>query len=346
MEGKVQFGTVDFAVLESCLLLSAAIGIYHAFTGEKTANNQGILFANRGMMVLIYGHVVYGSGHSLEKQGLLDQHASQYLAVSLCALCGYPAVFCDACVRIIVWSTRFIHGMSFQWDTQYCVVRPKNSLAAVVLEDFMKPWCRHRQKELSEIRATLYSKLLALGFGALTIGLSFLATKLGAILQGVYIGLLLGFAIGLWIGVGSKLYPPPVTKAPLSTDQCDIMPTNSTANLTSTTSAPLTKEYEGLVLYRISWLWYSAVCFGVTYLTGLIVSILWPGDHKPGEVDSRLLFKLDYCLPDCVLKSSRGQQDEQQQLNKVQDESEQQKRVPARLQKLKTSRGTQRAPCS
>ena len=41
------------------------------------------------------------------------------------------------------------------------------------------------------------------------------------------------------------------------------------------------------------------------------------GDHKPGEVDSRLLFKLDYCLPDCVLKSSRGQHDEQQQLNKV-----------------------------
>ena len=106
-----------------------------------------------------------------------------------------------------------------------------NSLAAVVLEDFIKPWCTYRKKELSEIHATLYSKLLgeftksinnvnhcyyivvdgtnyssviiniviysvvilpmllciipftALGFGALTVGLSFLATQLGAILQ-------------------------------------------------------------------------------------------------------------------------------------------------------------------
>ena len=41
------------------------------------------------------------------------------------------------------------------------------------------------------------------------------------------------------------------------------------------------------------------------------------GDHKGDEVDSRLLFRLGYCLPDCALKSSQGKQDEQQQLNKV-----------------------------
>lgn len=43
------------------------------------------------------------------------------------------------------------------------------------------------------------------------------------------------------------------------------------------TSAPQPKEYEGRVLYRISFLWYSAVCFAVTYITGLLVSVLWPG---------------------------------------------------------------------
>jgi len=142
-------------------------------------------------------------------------------------------------------------------------------------------------------------------FGILTIGLSFLATKLGAILQsfysifgvvggpvvgafclgmftrrahsrGVFIGLLLGFAIGLWIGVGANLvYPPPVTKAPLSTDGCN---RNITHN---STSAPQPKEYEGHVLYRISFLWYSAVCFAVTYITGLLVSVLWPGMSCP-----------------------------------------------------------------
>lgn len=43
-------------------------------------------------------------------------------------------------------------------------------------------------------------------------------------------------------------------------------------------SASPPSEYEGLALYRVSWLWYSFVCFAVTYLTGLIVSVLWPGE--------------------------------------------------------------------
>jgi len=223
-----------------------------------------------------------------------------------------------------------------------------NSLAAVVLEDFIRPWCRNRQMQLSEIRATLYSKLLAFGFGVLTIGLSFLATRLGAILQlfysvfgvvggpvvgafclgmftrrahsrGVYIGLLLGFAVGLWIGIGAKVYLPPVTKAPLSTEGCkvNVMSINSTVN---STSAPPPKEYEGRILYRISWLWYSAVCFAVTYITGLLVSVLWRGNHDGNEIDARLLFRIDYCLPNCTRKSSEGKQDEQQQLNKAESE--------------------------
>ena len=50
MEGKVQFGTVDFAVFGVMLLLSAAIGIYHAFTGGKQRTTKEFLFANRGMM--------------------------------------------------------------------------------------------------------------------------------------------------------------------------------------------------------------------------------------------------------------------------------------------------------
>ena len=42
-------------------------------------------------------------------------------------------------------------------------------------------------------------------------------------------GLLVGFAIGLWIGIGAKVYPPPVTKAPVSTSGCAApTPTNST----------------------------------------------------------------------------------------------------------------------
>ena len=56
-----------------------------------------------------------------------------------------------------------------------------------------------------------------------------------------------------------------------------------------TTSASPAPEYEGLVLYRISWLWYSAVCFGVTYVVGLIVSVLWRGKYHWREASSETL---------------------------------------------------------
>ena len=52
-------------------------------------------------------------------------------------------------------------------------------------------------------------------------------------MQGVYIGWLLGFAVGLWIGIGAKVYPPPVTKPPLSTAGCTTTPTNSTIPTTT-----------------------------------------------------------------------------------------------------------------
>lgn len=50
----------------------------------------------------------------------------------------------------------------------------------------------------------------------------------------MYIGLLLGFAVGLWIGIGAKVYPPPVTKAPVTTEGCkvEVMSINSTLNST------------------------------------------------------------------------------------------------------------------
>ena len=50
MEEKVRFGAVDFAVFAIMLLLSALIGIYHAFTGGRQRTTKEFLFANRGMM--------------------------------------------------------------------------------------------------------------------------------------------------------------------------------------------------------------------------------------------------------------------------------------------------------
>ena len=50
MDKKVQFGVIDFVVFGVMLLLSAVIGIYHAFTGGKQRTTKEFLFANRGMM--------------------------------------------------------------------------------------------------------------------------------------------------------------------------------------------------------------------------------------------------------------------------------------------------------
>lgn len=283
-------------------------------------------------------------------------------AVSLCALCGCViyAFYADCdpisnkqirkgdqilpyFVMHVLGSSHVIPGLFMAClfsGTLSTVSSGLNSLAAVVLEDFMKPLCAYRNRELREMQATFYSKLLALGFGALTVALSFLATQLGAILQtfysvfgvvggpvvgvfclgmftrransrGALIGLIFGFIVGLWIGIGAKLYPPPTSKAPVTTMGCTTaMPTNGTiammvASNMTTTSSPPTPEYEGLVIYRISWLWYSFVCFAVTYSIGYIVSVVSPGEHKSSEVDSRLLFKIQYCLPHCCSKRSR-----------------------------------------
>ena len=46
------------------------------------------------------------------------------------------------------------------------------------------------------------------------------------------------------------------------------------------------------------------------------------GDHRIGDVDSRLLFKIGYCLPDRAQNNSRKLQDEQQQLNQVRVEAD------------------------
>lgn len=60
-----------------------------------------------------------------------------------------------------VWCFTYTHLLIFYYDFFSSTVSSGlNSLAAVVLEDFMKPFWAYRKRELTEMQATFYSKLL------------------------------------------------------------------------------------------------------------------------------------------------------------------------------------------
>ncbi|XP_048587926.1 sodium-coupled monocarboxylate transporter 1 isoform X2 [Nematostella vectensis] len=261
------------------------------------------------------GCVIYAFYHNCDPKSLKvissgDQILPYFVMHVLGELYGIPGLFL-ACLFSGTLST---------------VSSGLNSLAAVVLEDIIRPFNKIYNRTMTESTATKYTKILALFFGVLTVGLSFLAMKMGAILttfyrvfgvvggpvvgifclgmltrkantRGALVGLMLGFAFGLWIGIGAQVYPPPLSLPPVSTSGCE-SGLNTTAPVTNVTTPPPQPphSYEGLTLYRLSFLWYSGACFGVTFVFGLLVSYLFPGDHKCDDVDPRLLFNYRKCF--------------------------------------------------
>lgn len=201
-----------------------------------------------------------------------------------------------------------------------------NSLAAIVLEDFLKNGC---YKTISERASTVASKLLSLLFGLLTFALVFVAEQLGGVLSaalsifgmvggpllglfslgmffpwansvGAAVGHVCGLAFMFWIGVGTQVglatgdvtYP----KKPLSVSGCNF--TGTTAGFSSTEAAFLTSSETSFVpteppsgilgLYNLSYMWYSATgCFTVI-VVGLVVSLL-TGGRDLGSLDPRTL---------------------------------------------------------
>lgn len=201
-----------------------------------------------------------------------------------------------------------------------------NSLAAIVLEDFLKNGC---YKTISERASTVASKLLSLLFGLLTFALVFVAEQLGGVLSaalsifgmvggpllglfslgmffpwansvGAAVGHVCGLAFMFWIGVGTQVglatgdvtYP----KKPLSVSGCNL--TGTTAGFSSTEAAFLTSSETSFVpteppsgilgLYNLSYMWYSATgCFTVI-VVGLVVSLL-TGGRDLGSLDPRTL---------------------------------------------------------
>lgn len=202
-----------------------------------------------------------------------------------------------------------------------------NSLAAIVLEDFLKNGC---YKTISERASTVASKLLSLFFGLLTFALVFVAEQLGGVLSaalsifgmvggpllglfslgmffpwansvGAAVGHVCGLAFMFWIGVGTQvgLATGDVTyaKKPLDVSGCnfteatDAGPSSTAADFlasTETSFEPTEPPSGTLGLYNLSYMWYSATgCFTVI-VVGLVVSLL-TGGRDLGTLDPRTL---------------------------------------------------------
>lgn len=180
-----------------------------------------------------------------------------------------------------------------------------NSLAAVTLEDYIKPgYKKCSGKDFPLAKSTIFGKSLAFVFGIVCIALAFLAQFLGGILQasltifgvvggpllgiftlgmftesatqrGSVIGVVTGLVFTLWIGFGQPRPAPTI----LSTSISGCSAINATSLLTTTISPSLieagdetSKAY--FYLYRISYMWYSAIGFFITFAIGLLVSNL------------------------------------------------------------------------
>ncbi|KAF0023089.1 hypothetical protein F2P81_023719 [Scophthalmus maximus] len=171
-----------------------------------------------------------------------------------------------------------------------------NSLATVTMEDLIKP----HFPNMTEAKATLLSKGLALAYGLVCLGMAYVASLMGSVLQaafsifgmvggpllglfclgmffpwansiGAVVGLVAGLAMAFWIGIGSfVMRMSPSTPAPAL----------------NTTALPLPTGVEAL--YSLSYMWYSAHNSAVVVVVGLVVSFLTgpmkEKDLTPGTV--------------------------------------------------------------
>ncbi|KAF3704970.1 Sodium-coupled monocarboxylate transporter 1 Electrogenic sodium monocarboxylate cotransporter [Channa argus] len=191
-----------------------------------------------------------------------------------------------------------------------------NALAAVTVEDLIKPYFDVSEKHLSWI-----SKGLSLVYGVLCIGMAGLASFMGGILQavisifgiiggpllgmftlgilcpfanskGALSGLISGLVISLWVSIGAQMYPPPLEMTRpllLTTEGCNFtapdslnwtstdLPTQPTIITSATTQNTQTRPLLADSWYSLSYLYFSPIGTMTAISVGLIVSLFTGG---------------------------------------------------------------------
>lgn len=209
-----------------------------------------------------------------------------------------------------------------------------SSLSAVTMEDYIKPWVTYRnKKDLSDARSTFYSKVLNLIYGGLCLGIAFMAGSIGGLLQaalsifgivggpllglftlgmyikmanqkGVIASLTIGLALSFWIGFGTP--KPPIPLLPLETSGCPATASSHITELFTSTmfaaTAKAEEETHYFYLYRISYMWYAAIGFLVTFILGIVFSwifekLKWDQNDALYTDETRTQIKCDLFVP-------------------------------------------------
>uniref|UniRef100_A0A667Y521 Solute carrier family 5 member 6a n=1 Tax=Myripristis murdjan TaxID=586833 RepID=A0A667Y521_9TELE len=176
-----------------------------------------------------------------------------------------------------------------------------NSLATVTMEDLIKP----HFPAMTEAKATLLSKGLALAYGLICLAMAYIASLMGSVLQaafsifgmvggpllglfclgmffpwanatGAVVGLIAGLVMAFWIGIGSFVMRMSGSTPPLNTTAPPLFGNMTTAVMTTLVSSATAKPRPTGVeaLYSLSYMWYSAHNSTTVVVVGLLVSLL------------------------------------------------------------------------
>ncbi|KAL4235718.1 Sodium-coupled monocarboxylate transporter 1 [Mactra antiquata] len=219
-----------------------------------------------------------------------------------------------------------------------------NAMSAVLLEDFIKPFCC---KSVVEKHAILLSKILVFVIGIVQFGIAVIISQFkGLILQfsysmysitagpifglfvsgmifpwtnkyGAVTGFVLSTAFMCWLGVGTIIEKPSgYVPLPTSTTSCnwtalrDDSPTTMAAttiqSVVTTLSNTVTTTEEPMLhdFYRMSYLWYTGLGMIICVFIALVVSFC-TGYTKPKSLDSRLMCPMFDIMFPCLPEGIR-----------------------------------------
>ncbi|XP_037033725.1 sodium-coupled monocarboxylate transporter 1-like [Bradysia coprophila] len=186
-----------------------------------------------------------------------------------------------------------------------------NALAAVTWDDILS---KTRLSKLSELKIKTITKLTAISYGLMSIGMAFFVGLIGSVLKaaislagalmgpllgtyllgvicpfanavGVLTGLVIGEAFGLFVLCGSILYPKTTDQLPTTTDGCQFNVT-SVYNHTLNIESPVAVEEMFLLkIFHLAFLLVPVSGFVISYIVGFVVSLATGGLDEVNQVN-------------------------------------------------------------